>query len=117
MLSDDDQGGNDPATDDFVDRLMKTLRPATDDVVDRLVKTLRRRLFPTAIPGLDDATVRRVVCAALLLKCGAGFVSLDRIRAEIERAVPDVVGRDPGPVDEVMARIREYVEVSFWTDK
>lgn len=102
MLPDDDQGGADPAL---------------DQLVDGLVKTLRSRLFPTAIPGLDDATVRRLISDVILLRCGAPGVSLDRIRATIDRALPDVPGRDPGPVDEAMARIREYVKASLWTDE
>jgi hypothetical protein len=102
MHADDDRGG---------------ANPALDQIVDGLVKTLRPRFFPTAIPGLDDATVRRLISDVVLLRCGAGGASLDRIRATIDRALPDVPGRDPGPVDEAMARIREYVKASFWTDE
>jgi hypothetical protein len=101
MLHDDDQDG---------------FGPTTDQLVDGLVKTLRPRLFPTAIPGLDDATMRQIVNKATLLKLGSPRVSLDEIRSMIERALPDVTGRDPGPVNEVMARIQEYAEASPWPD-
>jgi hypothetical protein len=91
--------------------------PTDDPLIERMVETLRRRLFPVAMPGLDDGTVRRIINEAVLLKLGSPRGSLDRIRALIEGALPDVTGRDPGPVEEVMARIREYVAVSPWSDE
>ena len=90
--------------------------PTDDRLIDRLMETLRRRFFPVAMPGLDEGTARRIINEAVLLKFGSRRASLDRIRAMIDGALPDVTGRDPGPVVEVMARIREYAEASPWPD-